>query len=346
MRRARSFSSLLALFLVLFTITSLNVSAEDPIAKNHCSLAKSSKHEQELYQVLTKFAGLELTIDDDHHTYYLTICQKNKFGKDEHDSFVQINKETNNTIVIGRISDVDLEGTKNFMRLNLKNGDKYANACKKSERSAVIYFECAKKEDGEKFKMIEENNDRDEDCNYVFVINAFAMCTDSPDEAIADKNITIATTTTTSPTTTTASTVTTTTTTTASAANTTTTTTAANATTSATSNGTTSDKSPQTTKPTDDNKDKKKSLGLFSVIFIIAISFGLVYMVMGTIYLRFVKRARGWEQIPNWPLWQAIGNKSADCCNTICRCGQRQSEVHSYENINDRESDDENLLNM
>lgn len=87
--------------------------------------------------------------------------------------------------------------------------------------------------------------------------------------------------------------------------------------------------------------------GVASVITLIMIASLCVYFLVGTMYMRYVKQARGIEQLPNHEIWQTIGIKSADCCNYVCRCGKVRSEIRNYEHISDRLSDDdENLLNM
>jgi len=71
---------------------------------------------------------------------------------------------------------------------------------------------------------------------------------------------------------------------------------------------------------------------------------------VGTLYNRIVQEARGWEQIPNWEYWQAIGQYSSNFCGYVLRCGKRKNDSYSaYENLNNSNnnhaSDDENLLN-
>lgn len=101
------------------------------------------------------------------------------------------------------------------------------------------------------------------------------------------------------------------------------------------------------TNPTTPNTTPKKGWGLISIIFFITLGVLFVYFIVGSIYMRYVRQARGIEQLPHHEVWQAIGAKSADCCNYICRCGKVPSEIRNYEHISDRLSDDdENLLNM
>lgn len=57
-----------------------------------------------------------------------------------------------------------------------KNGDNYASACNKDSRTAVIYLICNPNDANSTFKMIEENNDRGDDCAYVFELKTPKVC--------------------------------------------------------------------------------------------------------------------------------------------------------------------------
>jgi len=104
---------------------------------------------------------------------------------------------------------------------------------------------------------------------------------------------------------------------------------------------------PTTTTSSSNPSGKASRLGFVSIMTFILIGVLFIYFVFGSIYNRYVKQARGVEQLPHHEVWQTIGIKSADCCNYICRCGKTQSEIRNYEHISDHLSDDdENLLNM
>lgn len=304
-------------------------------SNNQCNLRKSSKREKELLAIIDQFTGRNFTVDDKDHSYLFGVCVKAEPTGQADEGFVQINRNTLKTIVIGRLSDVDVEGTPYSIRMVYKNGDKYPNSCNRTSRSAVIYFICAPTES---FKMLEENNDRDEDCGYIFELQTPALCSStSPCVQPSTTSSSTTTSTLTPPTTTSTS---------SGAPPAPTTTQTSSSPTTTTTSAASSDNS-TTTRSSDNPIANKSRWGVFSIVFIVVFSIAVVYLALGTVYLRLVRKARGWEQVPHWYVWHSIGNKSADCCNYICRCGQRQSEVHSYENINDRMSDDdENLLNM
>lgn len=256
-----------------------------------CNLSKSSPLEKEILDEISHMKGEKFQWEDNDHKYFFSVCSTAENSANSDEGFIQVNKASGKKFVLGRLNDVDFERAENVVRMVYKNGDRYNNACGKAERSTVIYFVCDNQSNTGRFRMIEENNERDSPfCSYIFEVATAKVC-DS----------------------------------------------AKNSTTTA---------NPTTTMTSKSDSSKSNKLGVFPIILIVCSSLFVVYLILGTVYMRVVKKARGWEQIPNWEMWNAIGNRSADCCNYVCRCGKRTSEVHSYENINDRMSDDENLLNM
>lgn len=302
------------------TVTTTTTTTTEPSSSDgkECLLSKSSDNEKKLLDRINKLMkGRKYDWSDDDHQYYFSICETAEHAGGKSDGFIQINKKSQKTVVIGRLDDVDLESVENIIRMSYNGGDNYPNACNRSKRNAVVYFVCDPKQTKDEFKMLEENNAKDTNCAYIFELKTSSICTDNN-----DSNSTTTTTTTTT-----------------SAA----TTTKSSNDSSSTVSSTTGANPASTTTPSDKHTSK---IGIFSIIMIALASVFVIYMSVGTMYLRFVNRARGWEQIPHINVWQGVGGRLADCCNYVCRCGQRQTEVHSYENINDRISDDENLLNM
>lgn len=92
---------------------------------------------------------------------------------------------------------------------------------------------------------------------------------------------------------------------------------------------------------------KSSRLGFVSIIFLVILGVLFIYFTVGSMYMRYVKQARGIEQLPHHEIWQTIGARFSDCFSYICRCGKTSSEIRNYEHISDQLSDDdENLLNM
>lgn len=91
---------------------------------------------------------------------------------------------------------------------------------------------------------------------------------------------------------------------------------------------------------------------------IICITIGSVigaYLVFGILFMRFVRGAKGYNQIPNYEFWRDFGSLQADGCDLICRCSRsRYKEAkpyhgigdHQIESANDGEDLDEHLLPM
>lgn len=130
-----------------------------------CQLKGSSPYEKRTLERLSVLKGEKYTWEDpDAHTYYFGICTAAENSNANDEGLVQINRLNKNRFVIGRLDDVDLEGTgknrfgncftsclkniffnyilESVIRMVYKNGDNYANACNKAQRNAVIYFEC------------------------------------------------------------------------------------------------------------------------------------------------------------------------------------------------------------
>lgn len=301
--------------------TTTTTTAPSPSANNdtECFLSKSSDNEQRLLTRINLMKGLKYEWEDKDHKYYFSVCATSDNAANKSDGFIQVNKDNNSTFVLGRLNDVDMEGVENIIRVSYNDGDNYQRACNKSSRSAVIYFVCDKNQAKDSFEMIEENNAKEKGCAYIFELKTSKICNDS-------SSTTTTTTTTSSTPTTTAN---------------------SNTTQMPTSSTVSSSTTASTTSASAEPSKKSTSkLGVISIILISVAAVLVTYMMVGTLYLRIVNQARGWEQIPHLEMWRSIGDRFTTCCNYVCRCGQRQAEVHSYENINDRISDDENLLNM
>lgn len=50
--------------------------------------------------------------------YYFSVCQTAENAKEKSAGLIQINTDTNQTYVIGRLNDVDLEGVGKFFLLS------------------------------------------------------------------------------------------------------------------------------------------------------------------------------------------------------------------------------------
>lgn len=276
------------------TTTSISTtSTEKSKTASSCTLNESSPYEKSLLKEVMQLDKKQFSWDDGDHKYYFGVCSKSENSNNNDEAFIQINKKSNNYVVIGRLNDVDIEGfgvESKGIRLQYRNGDRYPNECNRAERHSVVYIICNPNNSSDIFEMIEENHSRKGDsCNYIFQLRTPLMCSNMTKPCPMNRNATT---------------------------------------------------------PANPSKQKSK-LGLTTIMLMIVFFVLFIYFVVGTVYNRYVKEARGIEQLPHHEAWQALGVKSADICNYICRCGKTQSEIRNYEHINDHLSDDdENLLNM
>lgn len=84
---------------------------------------------------------------------------------------------------------------------------------------------------------------------------------------------------------------------------------------------------------------KTKHLSPGSIMLIILIVVGTVYLLLGFLYQRYIAGAKGLEQIPNYDFWRDFGSLQADGCNFMCRC----TEAHPtrYKTMDDALADDD-----
>ena len=54
--------------------------------------------------------SFRFTWEDSDHRYFFGVCTKADQAKFDNEAFIQINKKSNRSVVIGRLEDVDLEG--------------------------------------------------------------------------------------------------------------------------------------------------------------------------------------------------------------------------------------------
>lgn len=303
-----------------------------------CNLQKRSNREK---KILEKLLALNIskhfTVKDDEHVYDIGICSKATNDSAADVGVLQKNIKTTKTFIIGRLDDVDIEGSDQYIRIQYKNGDKYANACNKTSRTTVITIMC-NSNNKEEISLVEENNERDgDDCAYYFILLTPEMCTKMNQTTSAPTTVPITTTIkpTAAPTTTIKSATTTT------SINQSTSSKPAN---NSTASQQTSEAQNATTSSSKPNTSSK--FGFFSITIFILLGLLFGYFAIGTLYRRFVNQSRGIEQLPHWQIFHTLGIKFQDCGQFLCHCGKKPSEIRSYEHINDQLSDDENLLNM
>jgi len=99
---------------VLFSCLVVLVNCDNNPEKkaSSCELKGSSPYEQRILQRLDALKGEKYSWEDpDEHSYYFGICTAAEHSNETDEGLVQINRSNNNRFVIGRLDDVDLEGT-------------------------------------------------------------------------------------------------------------------------------------------------------------------------------------------------------------------------------------------
>lgn len=93
-------------------------------------------------------------------------------------------------------------------------------------------------------------------------------------------------------------------------------------------------------------------LSVGSILLIVFFSLAAVYLIGGILYNRFVRGAKGVDQIPNYRFWEDCGNLQADGCDLVCR-SRKSREPKTYKGIGDdliqedeERTHDEHLLPM
>ncbi|XP_066028020.1 cation-dependent mannose-6-phosphate receptor-like [Pocillopora verrucosa] len=84
---------------------------------------------------------------------------------------------------------------------------------------------------------------------------------------------------------------------------------------------------------------KPKHLSAGSIMLIILIVVGSIYLILGFLYQRYMVGAKGMEQIPNYNFWKDCGSLQADGCNFMCRCSE--SSPTRYKAMDDALADDD-----
>ncbi|XP_022110220.1 cation-dependent mannose-6-phosphate receptor-like isoform X2 [Acanthaster planci] len=80
-------------------------------------------------------------------------------------------------VVIGRITATDIKTGSDWILLTYKNGETYHSHCGHEARQAHIMMLCDSKQLVGKHAVVEENNQKDRDCSYIFELATSAACT-------------------------------------------------------------------------------------------------------------------------------------------------------------------------
>ncbi len=75
-----------------------------------CTLNQASPFEKNLLTQVLALDKKKFTWEDKDHLYYFGVCTQADHAANVNEAFVQINKQTNVSLVLGRLDDVDIEG--------------------------------------------------------------------------------------------------------------------------------------------------------------------------------------------------------------------------------------------
>lgn len=119
--------------------------------------------------------------------YNVGICTPVSNSPNEDDAGVtQIQLDSSGylvqTHVVGKISNVQIMAGTNWVLLEYLGGESYKNYCKGSSRQATIMIICDENasSDNPKFRVIEENRNKTNDCYYLFEMSHNCVCHKEP----------------------------------------------------------------------------------------------------------------------------------------------------------------------
>ncbi|XP_013385262.1 cation-dependent mannose-6-phosphate receptor [Lingula anatina] len=220
--------------------------------------------------VLTKLTGTRFVDKDDkgEYEYKIGICTKADDDAMDNVGVVQVKVKDKHKHRIGFYNDSHLTGGTDWISLEYRGGENYGTHCTHENKKAIIMIVCDPNDSEGHGKVVEENNQKTDECYYLFEYSHSAVCTEVPSFQLL------------------------------------------------------------------------QGLSAGSVIIIIFISLMALYCIVGLLYQRFVRGAKGMEQIPNYAFWQDFGNLQADGCDLVCRSGQRFSS-RAYKGIGDDQLGDD-----
>ncbi|XP_065193270.1 cation-dependent mannose-6-phosphate receptor-like isoform X2 [Sycon ciliatum] len=78
---------------------------------------------------------------------------------------------------------------------------------------------------------------------------------------------------------------------------------------------------------------KPTGLGAGSIFLIVLLSVGVAYVILGFIFNRFVRGAKGNEQFPNYSFWITCGDHISDGCDVLCRSKPPSIQMKSIPSV-------------
>lgn len=287
---------------IITTIAPTTASTEPPVTTpkiwDTCNIGAGSVHEQSLLKNLDNILGEHFYFEDKEHAYFFTVCSKSEQADKPDEGFIQQNRKTKDKFILGRLDDVDLEGI-------LDGSQKFIRLTYKN--GDYYKGSCGKTSRNAivyifchrtKTEFLMIEENNGRDNNQCGYVFQLSTPKMCP---LLD------------------------------------TTCNSDPTTPTTSTPTVQPVTSASQSTTGIPKPRGAGMGVFAIILTTLFSFLCVYLIVGTLFQRYVRQARGWEQLPNYSVWNSLAQR--------CPCTRRNAPS-SYENIIEHASDDENLLNM
>jgi len=92
------------------TTTTISTTTHGVQLASTCTLNQASPFEKNLLTQVLALDKKKFTWEDKDHLYYFGVCTQADHAANVNEAFVQINKQTNVSLVLGRLDDVDIEG--------------------------------------------------------------------------------------------------------------------------------------------------------------------------------------------------------------------------------------------
>lgn len=129
--------------------------------------------------------SVEEPLGRSYFKYVVGICAE-LIGEFENAGAVQRDiSQGGKGVVLGSLTQADVMSGSNWVMLEYKGGGNYSQSCGKSERKVMIMIVC--NQDAPRppvMKFVEENNEKTEDCYYLFQLEDASVCA-APDAPIS-----------------------------------------------------------------------------------------------------------------------------------------------------------------
>ncbi|XP_059422981.1 cation-dependent mannose-6-phosphate receptor-like [Carassius carassius] len=156
----------------------------------NCKLISGSESEQNALNLLEPLTNQNFTAErpGDGYVYIFQVCGDASGMKDA--GLVQKDKKDGTLVRIGNYNKTRAIRGSDWILLFYEEGDKYDTHCSKEPRRAMIMISCSKSTKNA-FSVVLEDNQKDQDCYYLFELDSDAVCPVIPSKLSAGSVILI-----------------------------------------------------------------------------------------------------------------------------------------------------------